>query len=65
MPIRRISHRKSTPLASLTRRRTSSPRFSTSAEVAAPLARDIMVDTLTRDPANRKDAPGQRVADAI
>ena len=35
------------------------------AEVAAPLARDIMVDTLTRDPANRKDAPGQRVADAI
>ena len=35
------------------------------AEVAAPLARDIMVDTLTRDPVNRKDAPGQRVADAI
>ncbi len=35
------------------------------AEVAAPLARDIMMDTLTRDPANRKDAPGQRVADAI
>ncbi len=35
------------------------------AEVAAPLARDIMVDTLTRDPVNRKEAPGQRVADAI
>jgi penicillin-binding protein 2 len=35
------------------------------AEVAAPLARDIMTDTLTRDPVNRKDAPGQRVADAI
>ncbi|WP_419731147.1 penicillin-binding protein 2 [Lichenicola sp.] len=35
------------------------------AEVAAPLARDIMTDTLTRDPANRKEAPGQRVADAI
>ncbi|MCQ8240120.1 penicillin-binding protein 2 [Rhizosaccharibacter radicis] len=34
------------------------------AEVAAPLARDIMMDTLNRDPANRKDAPGQRVADA-
>ena len=35
------------------------------AEVAAPLARDIMTDTLTRDPTSRKDAPGQRVADAI
>ena len=35
------------------------------AEVAAPLARDIMMDTLTRDPVNRKEAPGQRVADAI
>ena len=35
------------------------------AEVAAPLARDIMTDTLTRDPASRRDAPGQRVADAI
>ncbi len=35
------------------------------AEVAAPLARDIMTDTLTRDPVNRRDAPGQRVADAI
>jgi len=34
------------------------------AEVAAPLARDIMMDTLNRDPANRKDAPGQRVAEA-
>ena len=37
----------------------------TAAEVAAPLARDIMTDTLIRDPANRRDAPGQRVADAI
>ncbi len=35
------------------------------AEVAAPLARDIMTDTLTRDPAERRDVPGQRVADAI
>jgi penicillin-binding protein 2 len=35
------------------------------AEVAAPLARDIMTVTLTRDPANRREAPGQRVADAI
>ena len=35
------------------------------ADVAAPLARDIMTDTLTRDPAERKEAPGQRVADAI
>ncbi len=35
------------------------------AEVAAPLARDIMTDTLTRDPAERRDAPGQRMADAI
>jgi penicillin-binding protein 2 len=29
------------------------------AEVAAPLARDIMQDTLTRDPARRQVAPGQ------
>ncbi|MGI4744787.1 MAG: penicillin-binding protein 2 [Janthinobacterium lividum] len=35
------------------------------AEVAAPLARDIMTVTLTRDPANRREAPGQRVADAL
>ncbi len=35
------------------------------AEVAAPLARDIMMDTLTRDPVNHKDAPGQKVADAL
>ena len=32
------------------------------ADVAAPLARDIMVDTLTRDPVNRQNPPGQRVA---
>ena len=34
------------------------------AEVAAPVARDIMMDTLRRDPANRATAPGQRVAAA-
>jgi penicillin-binding protein 2 len=33
------------------------------ADVAAPIARDIMVDALTRDPAGRTDAPAQRVAD--
>jgi penicillin-binding protein 2 len=33
------------------------------AAVAAPLARDIMTDALTRDPANRKEPPGQVVAD--
>jgi len=33
------------------------------ADVAAPLARDIMVDTLTRDPASRSDGPGQKLAD--
>jgi penicillin-binding protein 2 len=32
------------------------------ADVAAPLARDIMQDTLTRDPAKRQVAPGQTVA---
>jgi penicillin-binding protein 2 len=32
------------------------------AKVAAPLARDIMEDTLTRDPAKRQVAPGQTVA---
>jgi penicillin-binding protein 2 len=32
------------------------------ADVAAPLARDIMTDTLTRDPARRQVAPGQTVA---
>jgi penicillin-binding protein 2 len=32
------------------------------ADVAAPLARDIMQDTLTRDPAKRQVAPGQAVA---
>ena len=34
------------------------------AQVAAPLARDIMVDTLTRDPAVKPEQPGQTVADA-
>jgi penicillin-binding protein 2 len=34
------------------------------AAAAAPLARDIMMDVLTRDPANHQDAPGApRVAD--
>jgi len=33
------------------------------ADVAAPLARDIMVDTLNRDPANRREGPAQRVAE--
>jgi penicillin-binding protein 2 len=33
------------------------------ADVAAPLARDIMVDTLTRDPAGRRDGPGQKLAE--
>lgn len=32
--------------------------------VAAPIARDIMLDTLRRDPANRKTPLGQTVADA-
>jgi penicillin-binding protein 2 len=32
------------------------------ADAAAPLARDIMQDTLTRDPARRQIAPGQTVA---
>ncbi len=32
------------------------------ADVAAPLARDIMRDTITRDPANRQVAPGQTIA---
>ncbi len=32
------------------------------ADVAAPLARDIMRDTLTRDPARRQVAPGQTLA---
>jgi penicillin-binding protein 2 len=34
------------------------------ADVAAPLARDIMMDTLQRDPVNRRTAPGQTVAEA-
>ena len=33
------------------------------AAAAAPLARDIMVDVLTRDPVNHQDAPGGRVAE--
>ncbi len=33
------------------------------ADVAAPLARDIMLDTLTRDPSARPDGPGQKVAE--
>ncbi|MBV9734995.1 MAG: penicillin-binding protein 2 [Acidisphaera sp.] len=33
------------------------------ADVAAPLARDIMMDALTRDPVNRQSLPGQRVAE--
>ncbi|MBV8912058.1 MAG: penicillin-binding protein 2 [Acetobacteraceae bacterium] len=33
------------------------------AAAAAPLARDIMTDVLTRDPVNHTEAPGQRVAD--
>ena len=50
-----------------------SPRYAVSvviehgnagADVAAPLARDIMTDTLLRDPVNHKSAPGQTVADA-
>jgi penicillin-binding protein 2 len=32
------------------------------AEVAAPVARDIMIDTLGRDPANRAHPPGAEVA---
>ena len=32
------------------------------ADVAAPLARDIMRDTITRDPAGRRVAPGQTLA---
>lgn len=34
------------------------------ADAAAPLARDIMTDTLLRDPVNHDHAPGQAVADA-
>ena len=35
------------------------------ADVAAPLARDIMRDTLQRDPARRQVAPGESVAQGI
>jgi penicillin-binding protein 2 len=35
------------------------------AEIAAPLARDIMRDTILRDPANRQVAPGQTVAQGM
>ncbi|GCE84656.1 penicillin-binding protein 2 [Komagataeibacter diospyri] len=34
------------------------------ADVAAPLARDIMTDTLRRDPVNHREPPGQEVAQA-
>lgn len=34
------------------------------AQAAAPIVRDIMTDVLTRDPAARRDANGQKVADA-
>lgn len=34
------------------------------AQAAAPMARDIMTDVLTRDPAARHDGPAARVADA-
>jgi penicillin-binding protein 2 len=33
------------------------------AQAAAPIARDIMVDVLTRDPANRREGPAQRLAE--
>ena len=33
------------------------------AQAAAPIARDIMVDVLTRDPVNRNQGPAQRVAE--
>ncbi|MBV8397654.1 MAG: hypothetical protein JOZ17_02800, partial [Acetobacteraceae bacterium] len=32
------------------------------AAAAAPVARDIMLDVLTRDPVNRKEAPTDKVA---
>ena len=35
------------------------------AAAAAPLARDIMVDVLTRDPVNHTDSPAQRVASQL
>jgi penicillin-binding protein 2 len=34
------------------------------AQAAAPIARDIMADVLSRDPVEHRDAPPQRVADA-
>ena len=33
-------------------------------DVAAPIARDIMMDTLTRDPSRRTTAPGSPVTTA-
>jgi penicillin-binding protein 2 len=35
------------------------------ADVAAPLARDIMRDVILRDPARRQVAPGQTVAQGM
>lgn len=32
------------------------------AAAAAPVARDIMISVMTRDPVNRQEAPGQKVA---
>ena len=34
------------------------------AEAAAPIARDLMMDTLLRDPANRSQPPAQKLAEA-
>ena len=33
------------------------------AGAAAPIARDIMIDVLSRDPVNRSDPPGAKLAD--
>jgi penicillin-binding protein 2 len=51
----------------------SAPRYAVSVVVehgnagagaAAPIARDIMIDTLTRDPAERTQPPGAKIADS-
>jgi len=34
------------------------------ASTAGPIARDLMMDTLRRDPANRTQPPAQRIAEA-